>query len=74
MTKISREYTRRPEGRGVFARIARRQGWSCEWTYWAEGRSRDGYQVTGMGRTEREARNDLVRQRQPHIPSPYQKE
>lgn len=62
MTKIHREYGRKPRS-GVFRRIANRKGWAMGWMYWAEGRSRDGYHVTGMGRTQREAINDLVRER-----------
>lgn len=62
--KISREYARLPE-RGIFRRLAKKQGGWVGWTYWAEGRSRDGYRVTGMGRTAREAVNDLVRERKP---------
>lgn len=65
MTRIRREYERRPQGAGVFAKIARRQGWPCGWTYWAEGRSRDGYLVSGMGATARAAVNELVRERKP---------
>ena len=62
--RIRREYLRLPES-GLFRRIARRRGMWMGWTYWAEGRSRDGYRVSGIGRTQREAVNDLRKQCEP---------
>ncbi len=56
--KIRREYSRLPP-RGLFRRMARKQGGWTDWTYWVDGRSRDGNHVSGMGRTAREAVNDF---------------
>lgn len=62
--KIRREYSHLPP-RGLFRRIAKKQGGWTGWTYWADGRSRDGYHVSGMGRTARSAVNDFRMERKP---------
>lgn len=59
--RVRREYLRLPPA-GLFRRIARRQGNWIGWFYWAEARSRDGFRVAGIGRTAREAKNDLLKQ------------
>ena len=62
--RVIREYARLPK-RGIFRRIARRQGGWTGWNYWAEGKSRDGYKAIGVGSTARQAVNDYRRQRVP---------
>lgn len=62
--RMIREYDRLPP-RGIFRRIALRQGGWTGWNYIAEGRARDGVRVVGVGRNPRDAQNDLAKQRKP---------
>lgn len=64
--RVRREKNRMPP-HGLFRRIAlkNRAAWTSGYTFWADGRSRDGYMVTGMGSTARQAVNELVKERKP---------
>ncbi len=62
--RVSRKKNRMP-AKGTFRKIARRSRWrwAAGYTYWVEGRTRDGHFTTGAGSTAREAVNDFRKNR-----------